>query len=132
MSMNVSMTEKPQLLTKQEFKQGMLNNADNIIMNRKRRIRHKQLDQINFKLHGDFRFKEKNEFFEFQIENLISQFNTKTLDQQELGQEYLTQLRRKLMKMKVKNAMGQLNHDEFQAYLAKQKLKLSFASNKRS
>ena len=82
-------------------------------------------------MHGESRFKEKNEFFEFQIENLVSQFDTKTHDKKQLGAEYLTQLRRKLMKMQVKNAMGQLSKEEFQSYLAKQKMKLSFIANKK-
>ena len=110
-------------LSKHEFKSIMLSQADKMIMSHKKRVRHKHLDQINFKLHGDSRFKDKNEFFEFQIENLVSQFDTKTLDKKELGAEYLTQLRRKLMKIQVRNAMGQLTKEEFQSYLAKQKLK---------
>lgn len=35
----------------------MLSQAESLIMSHKRRVRHKQLDQINFKLHGDSRFK---------------------------------------------------------------------------
>ena len=52
-------------ISKQEFKNILLNYAEKMILKHKRSTRHKHLDQINFKLHGDSRFKDKNEFFEF-------------------------------------------------------------------
>ena len=47
------------------------NYAQKLIMGHKRNIRKKQIDLINLKLQGDQKYREKNEFFEFQIENLV-------------------------------------------------------------
>lgn len=35
------------------------------------------MDYINFKLHGDQKFRDKNNFFEFQIESNIQQLQHK-------------------------------------------------------
>lgn len=39
--------------------------AEELILDHKRRVRHKNLDTINFKLHGDEKYRLKNDFFEF-------------------------------------------------------------------
>ena len=52
-------------MSKEAFRVRLLSHAEHLVLNYKRRIRQKQLDYINFKLHGfEQKYKEKNEFFE--------------------------------------------------------------------
>ena len=56
-------------MSKEAFKSILFNCAENMVIQHKRKIRQKQVDLINYKLHGDTKYQEKNGFFEFQIEN---------------------------------------------------------------
>lgn len=61
------------------FKNMLLTYAEDMVMDHKRRLRRKHLDTINFKLHGDEKYRVKNDFFEFQIENQVSQLDPKSI-----------------------------------------------------
>ena len=71
------------------------------ILDHKRRMRIKKLDMINFKLFCDIKYRDKNDFFEFQIESqmrqLIPSFLTQKDEQSKQTQE-ISLLRRKIMK----------------------------------
>lgn len=63
------------MITKVELHKILYKYAENKILNHKQRLRNKQLDQINYKLHSDGKFHEKNELIEFQIETQMKEFN---------------------------------------------------------
>ena len=52
-----------------EFRRMLYTYAEDKIIDHKRRLREKKLDVINYKLFCDAKYREKNEFFEFQIES---------------------------------------------------------------
>ena len=51
-----------------EFKKMLYTFAEEKVLDHKRRLRKKKIDQINYKLFSDSKYREKNTFFEFQIE----------------------------------------------------------------
>ena len=89
--------------------------AEKKIMDKKYRLREKQIDRINFKLLSDDKFRVKNDIIEFQIESQLKQlqpnnFTSNNIDYKR--NEELTQLRRKLMKEKLKMDLKNLNTEE--------------------
>lgn len=56
-------------MTKEEFRSTLHQYAEYLIIKKKRHQRQKQIDLINYKLHGETKYQDKNGFFEFQIEN---------------------------------------------------------------
>lgn len=59
-----NMSEKG-FISKPAFKKMLYQYVENKILDHKRRLRNRQLNEINFKLYSDCRYREKNEFFEF-------------------------------------------------------------------
>ena len=47
--------------------------AEEKILNHKTRLRRKKIDQINYKLFCESKYRDKNAFFEFQIESQMRQ-----------------------------------------------------------
>ena len=56
--------------------------------------------------------------------------NTKVIKNDVLDNEYLTQLRRKLMKNQVKESMGSMSKHEFKEFLEQKKLRGTMQSKK--
>ena len=56
-------------ITQSEFRNMLFTKAEQMIMDKKYRLREKQIDRINFKLLSDDKFRVKNDLIEFQIES---------------------------------------------------------------
>ena len=60
--------EVNEILSKSEFKKLLYSYAEEKALDHKHRLRLKKLNQINYKLFSDSKYRDKNAFFEFQIE----------------------------------------------------------------
>ena len=57
-----------EIVSKKDFKKLLYNYAEEKILDHKQRLRQKKLNEINFKLFSEDKYRDKNAFIEFQIE----------------------------------------------------------------